>query len=159
MTWQWLVYIWLWGKEAEKRRQARSCFWGSIFFLYIYATHFSTHTLRHFTPPEIAHTPQWVFVLSLGLPKEKSWNPQIMFPSTSGFCLRRCSSSQVGTGGCLFAGGVIIFRNLARTDDDDDDDDDGGGGGVCPDQKPRGCLSLSYLSLLLTAITGLHPQL
>lgn len=31
--------------------------------------------------------------------------------------------------------------------------------GGCPDQKPWGSLSLSYLSLLLKAITGLHPQL
>lgn len=36
---------------------------------------------------------------------------------------------------------------------------EGGGGGGYPGHKPLGSPSLSYLSLLLTAITGLHPQL
>lgn len=64
-----------------------------------------------------------------------------VFPGLSG-CLRWCGS-QAGTG-------LIVFRNLARTD---------GERGGCPDQKLKGSLSLSYLSLLLIAITGLHPQL
>lgn len=148
-------------KKQKKRRQARSCFWGSIFYFFL-MPHITAHThtrILHPTWDCTYRTASLRFLFEIA--KSKSWDPQIMFPSTSG-CLRRCSSSQVGTGGCLFAGSVIIFRNLARTDDDDDDDGGGvgwGEGGVCADQKPRGCLSLSYLSLLLTAITGLHPQL
>lgn len=59
-------------KKQKKRRQARSCFWGSIFYFFL-MPHITahTHTLAYFTPPEIAHTPQRVFAFSLGLPKEK----------------------------------------------------------------------------------------
>lgn len=167
MTWQWLVYIWLWGKRGRNGRQAgwrlflRKSFYFFFFFfcpwshiLQLSCTHIHTHRVRH---RQRKH-PTWacssdlrwsviclIFVRSLtGAP---CWLIGRL-SSSSFWC--EAASSQVRAGACLFEGAVIIFRNTARTDDE---------GGGCPDQKPKGSLSLSYLSLLLTAITGLHPQL
>lgn len=55
MTWQWLVYIWLWGKRGRNGRQAGWRLFlrkSSFFFFFVleatyYSSHAHTHTVRH----------------------------------------------------------------------------------------------------------------
>lgn len=171
MTWQWLVYIWLWGKRGRNGRQAgwRLFLRKSSFFFFLslkphitVLMHAHTHRVRHTqSQTQTEKTPHLGMLLWSEMVHDMSdlykiadrriWAPCRLIgrlSSSSFWC--EAASSQVGAGACLFEGTVIIFRNTARTDDE---------GGGCPDQKPKGSLSLSYLSLLLTAITGLHPQL
>lgn len=169
MTWQWLVYIWLWGKRGRNGRQAglrlflRKSFYFFFFFfcpwshiLQLSCTH--AHTQSQTQTEKTPHLgmllwSEMVRAMSdlCKIADRRIWAPCWLIgrlSSSSFWC--EAASSQVRAGACLFEGAVIIFRNTARTDDE---------GGGCPDQKPKGSLSLSYLSLLLTAITGLHPQL
>lgn len=96
MTWQWPVYIWLWGKGAEKSRRARSCFWGSLYLFYFFLCLTLQHT--HLGGLQWSAMPHGVSGIFKNTERD-STDILNVFSIVSG---RRCSS-QVGTGVCLQA--------------------------------------------------------